>query len=327
MNNCTPQNYILGNDYLNIYGIDINNHKNRYFIIVENRIKKFAFPVERREITIIRQVKNVNKERFLAYKFSEGKMSPKLTLEIKEDLIEILFQYREGFSFDNELLGAIKVHEVEIILNVERPYPPLLRRPSYPAGPRAREELETHINEMLKLGVLTKVGHNEDIEVKTPVINTWNSYKSRMVGDFRGLNTYTISDRYPIPRIHEALTQLSKAIFITSMNSLKGFHQNFCKPYARKFLRIIAHCGIYEYLRISLCIKNALYHYKRLINTIFPHELSEVWLIIHIDDIIICSKTWQLHLERLSLVLKTILQVNMKISHKKCNFGLHELKL
>ncbi|MBW0542235.1 hypothetical protein O181_081950 [Austropuccinia psidii MF-1] len=27
MNNCTSQQPILGNDYLNIYGIDINNHK------------------------------------------------------------------------------------------------------------------------------------------------------------------------------------------------------------------------------------------------------------------------------------------------------------
>ncbi|MBW0505734.1 hypothetical protein O181_045449 [Austropuccinia psidii MF-1] len=30
-NNCTSQHIILGNDYLNIYSSDINNHKNRYF--------------------------------------------------------------------------------------------------------------------------------------------------------------------------------------------------------------------------------------------------------------------------------------------------------
>ncbi|MBW0587536.1 hypothetical protein O181_127251 [Austropuccinia psidii MF-1] len=33
MNNCTSQHIILGNYYLNIYGIDINNHKDRYFTI------------------------------------------------------------------------------------------------------------------------------------------------------------------------------------------------------------------------------------------------------------------------------------------------------
>ncbi|MBW0581150.1 hypothetical protein O181_120865, partial [Austropuccinia psidii MF-1] len=245
---------------------------------------------------------------------------------MKEELIEILFQYREAFASDNEPLGAIKGHEVDIMLNVERPYPPLLRRPAYPASPRAREALESHINELMKLGVLRNVGHNEEVEVTTPVIITWNNDKSRMVGDFRALNTYTIPDRYPIPRIHETLTQLSKARFITSMDALKGFHQNVLTPHARKLLRIIAHCGIYEYLRMPFGIKNAPSHYQRMMNTIFPHELSEGWLIIYIDDIIICSETWQLHLERLSLVLKKILQVNMKISLKKCNFGFHELK-
>ncbi|MBW0531919.1 hypothetical protein O181_071634 [Austropuccinia psidii MF-1] len=82
------------------------------------------------------------------------------------------------------------------MLNVERPYPPLLRRPAYPAGPRAREALESHIYELVKLGVLRNVGHNKEVEVTTPVIMTWHNDKLRMVGDFRELNTYTIPDRY-----------------------------------------------------------------------------------------------------------------------------------
>ncbi|MBW0570052.1 hypothetical protein O181_109767, partial [Austropuccinia psidii MF-1] len=326
MNNCTSQHFILGNDYLHIYGYDINNHKGMYFTIGENKRQKFAFPLEKREITVIKQVKNVNKEKFVSNQLIEAQISPELTLEMKEELIEILFQYREDFASDNEHLGAIKVHEVYIMLNVERPYPPLLRRPAYPASPRAREALESHINELMKLGVLRKVGHNEEVEVTTPVIITWHNDKSRMVGDFRALNTYTIPDRYPIPRIHETLTQLSKARFITSMDALKGFHQNVLTPHARQIFRIIAHCGIYEYLRMPFGIKNSPSHYQRMMNTIFAHEFSEGWLIIYIDDIIICSETWQLHLERLSLVLRKILQVNMKISLKKCNFGFHELK-
>ncbi|MBW0538215.1 hypothetical protein O181_077930 [Austropuccinia psidii MF-1] len=110
------------------------------------------------------------------------------------------------------------------------------------------------------------------------------------------------------------------------MDALKGFHKNVLTPHSSKLLRIIAHCGIYEYLRMSFCIKNAPSHYQRMRNTIFPHELSEGWLIIYIDDIIICSEIWKLHLERLSSVLRKILQVNMKISLKKFNFGFHELK-
>ncbi|MBW0499539.1 hypothetical protein O181_039254 [Austropuccinia psidii MF-1] len=37
INNCTSQHFILGTDYLNIYGIDINNHYDRYFTIGENK--------------------------------------------------------------------------------------------------------------------------------------------------------------------------------------------------------------------------------------------------------------------------------------------------
>ncbi|MBW0533547.1 hypothetical protein O181_073262 [Austropuccinia psidii MF-1] len=96
---------------------------------------------------------------------------------MKEELIEILFQYREAFAFDNERLGDFKGHEVYIMLNLERPYPPLLRRPAYPASPRAREALESNVNELMKLGVLRKVGQNEEVEVITPVIINWQNDK------------------------------------------------------------------------------------------------------------------------------------------------------
>ncbi|MBW0528998.1 hypothetical protein O181_068713 [Austropuccinia psidii MF-1] len=226
---------------------------------------------------------------------------------MKEKLIELLFKYKNAFETDKEPLGAIIGHEVDIIINVEKPYPPLLRRPAYAASPRAREALEVHIKELMDLAVLRKVGH-------------------KMVGDFRALNTYTIPDRYSIPRIYETLTQLSQAKLITAMDALKGFHQNFLTDNSKKLLRIIVHCGIFEYLRMSFGITNAPSHYQRMMNTIFPEELSEGWLIIYIDDIIIFSETWDNHLSRLERVLQKIVQVNMKISLKKCHFAYSELK-
>ncbi|MBW0501646.1 hypothetical protein O181_041361 [Austropuccinia psidii MF-1] len=160
MNNCTSQHFILGNDYLNIYGIDINTQKDRYFTIGENKRQKFSFPLEKREITVIRQVKNFHKEKIVSDQLIEVQISPALTLEMKEELIEILFQHREAFASYNEPLGSIKGHELDIILNLERPYPLLSRRQAYPASHRAREALESHINELMKLGVLRKVEHN-----------------------------------------------------------------------------------------------------------------------------------------------------------------------
>ncbi|MBW0462547.1 hypothetical protein O181_002262 [Austropuccinia psidii MF-1] len=211
---------------------------------------------------------------------------------MKQKLIYLLFKYKSAFATDKEPLVAIIGHEVDVIGNVEKPYPPLLRRPAYPASPRAREGLEVHIKELMDLGVSREVGHDEQIEVTAPVIITWHNGKSTMVGDFRALNTYTIPERYPIPRIHETIRQLSQSRFIMAMDALKGFYQNVLTDNARKTLCIIVHCSIYEYLRMPFGIKNYLSHYQRMINTIFPVELSEGWLIIYIDYIIIFSETW-----------------------------------
>ncbi|MBW0548017.1 hypothetical protein O181_087732 [Austropuccinia psidii MF-1] len=194
---------------------------------------------------------------------------------MRHELIDVLYTYNDAFASGNEPLGAIKVHEVDITLNIDRPYPPVLRRPAYPASPTAREALEKHIQELIQLGVLRKVGYNEEVEVKKTVIIAWNNDKSRMVGDFRALNTYIAPDRYPIHRIKETLTQFYKAKYITSMDALKGFYQNVLMPKAKEFLIIITHCGIYEYHRVPFGIKNAPSHYKIMMNNIFPTELSE----------------------------------------------------
>ncbi|MBW0528153.1 hypothetical protein O181_067868 [Austropuccinia psidii MF-1] len=327
MQNCTSEHFILGNDYLSIYGIDISNKKDRYFTIEDNKRQKFGFSNNKNKIKVIKnEEKSPEKQSFIKEKLNKAEFNQELTEKIKEKLIYLLFEYKNAFATDKEPEGAIIGNEVEIILNVEKPYSPLLRRPFYPASPRAREELEVQIKELMDLGVFRKVGNNEQEEVTTPAIIAWHIGKSRMVGDFRALNTYTIPDRYPIPRIHETLTQLSQAKFITAMDALKGFHQNVSTENSKILLRIIVHCGICEYLRMPFGIKNTPSHYQRMMNTIFPEELSEGWLIIHIDDIIVCSETWDSHLTRLERVLQKIVKINMKVSLKKCHFAYSELK-
>ncbi|MBW0539181.1 hypothetical protein O181_078896 [Austropuccinia psidii MF-1] len=110
------------------------------------------------------------------------------------------------------------------------------------------------------------------------------------------------------------------------MDALKGFHQNILTPKTKKLLIIITHCGIYEYLGMPFGIKDSPSHYQIMMNTILPTELAEGWLIICIDDIIIFSDSWSLNLERLASILDKATGVNMKISLKKCNFGVENLK-
>ncbi|MBW0549356.1 hypothetical protein O181_089071 [Austropuccinia psidii MF-1] len=94
----------------------------------------------------------------------------------------MLRKNRPAFAIVKEPLGKIKGHDIELYLDVERPYPPMLRRPPYPV-----------------------------MEITTPVLITWHDGKSRLCGDFRALNNYAKADRYLIPNIPHSLEKLAKA--------------------------------------------------------------------------------------------------------------------
>ncbi|MBW0522364.1 hypothetical protein O181_062079 [Austropuccinia psidii MF-1] len=231
----------------------------------------------------------------------ESKMVPKIPREDKRPERPVLKCHKCGSTshLANTCTKKTKINEIQVI-----------------EGIQCTEEKEESDEDSAV---------SEDTPVEDyPIENI--TAKSRMVGDFKALNTYTVPDRYPIPRIQGTLTQLSKAKYITLMDSLKGFHKNILMAKAQRLLRVITQCGIYEYLRMPFGIKNAPSHYQRMMNTIFLTELSEGWLIIYIDDIIICSDSWSLHLETLSRVLHKAAEVNTKISLKKFNFGFQELK-
>ncbi|MBW0473984.1 hypothetical protein O181_013699 [Austropuccinia psidii MF-1] len=100
---------------------------------------------------------------------------------MRHEPVDVLYAYKSEFASNNEPLVTIKGPEVNIPLNIGRTYHPVLRRPAYPACPRAREALDKHIQKLIQLGGLRKVGHNEEVEVTTPAMIAWHHDKSRMV--------------------------------------------------------------------------------------------------------------------------------------------------
>ncbi|MBW0534011.1 hypothetical protein O181_073726 [Austropuccinia psidii MF-1] len=221
-----------------MYGIDIYNSKNRHITIGTNKEKKFPLDIY--------QISAQDPLEELLNEFREGQFSTTLTTKHKLSLLKILRKNRPEFGIGEEPLGKGRGHDIELYLDVERPYPLMLRRPPYPASLETRKEIEKHINELLNMNFIRNIGHNEIVEITTPVLITWNDGKSRLCGDFRALNNYTKADRYPIPRIPNSLDKLAKAKYITKMDCMMGFHQNGVKLNSMVLLRIICHMGTYE---------------------------------------------------------------------------------
>ncbi|MBW0537721.1 hypothetical protein O181_077436 [Austropuccinia psidii MF-1] len=110
MDNCKSQHIILGNDYLSIYGIEINNHKDRYFTIGENKRQKFAFSNMPKQISIVSSYKDTYKEEFVTDQLVEAQIHPSLSLKMRKEIIDVFYTYKNSFSSSDEALGAIKGH-------------------------------------------------------------------------------------------------------------------------------------------------------------------------------------------------------------------------
>ncbi|MBW0464950.1 hypothetical protein O181_004665 [Austropuccinia psidii MF-1] len=242
------QGFLVGTYYQRMYGIDIYNSKNRHITIGTNKVRNLSLDIY--------QMSTHYPLEELLNEFKEGQFSTKLTSKQKLSLLDILTKNRPEFTIGKESLGKIRGHNIELYLDVKRLYPPMLRRPPYPAILETRKEIEKHINELLEMDVI------------------------RLCGDFRALDSYTKADRYPIPSIPHALEELEKAKYITKIDCMKGFHQNGVKPNSMKLLRIICHMGIYEYTRMPFEIKNAPAHFQRMMDTIFQEEMLEGWMVV-----------------------------------------------
>ncbi|MBW0531136.1 hypothetical protein O181_070851 [Austropuccinia psidii MF-1] len=148
-----------------MYGIDLHNKKDRYYTIGDNKRQKFAFLPFKRQTTVNKvSPVNLELEKFKSEQLNEDEISLHLSYTQENELFALLYDHKEEFASDKEPLGEIIGHEVEITFNSERPYSLLLRRPAYPESPKSRKALEIHITELLNLGVIRKVGHNEEIK-------------------------------------------------------------------------------------------------------------------------------------------------------------------
>ncbi|MBW0501134.1 hypothetical protein O181_040849 [Austropuccinia psidii MF-1] len=128
------QGFLLGKYYQRMYGIDIYNSKNRHITIGTNKEKKFSLDIY--------QISAQDPLEELLNKFREGQSSTTLTSKQKLSLLKVLRENRSASAIGEGPLGKIKGHDIELYLDVERPYPPMLRRPPYPESLENWKEIE-----------------------------------------------------------------------------------------------------------------------------------------------------------------------------------------
>jgi hypothetical protein len=141
----------------------------------------------------------------------------------------------------------------------------------------------------------------------------------RLCVDYRPLNTVTIKNKYPVPRIDILFVQLAGAQVFSKIDLCSGYHQIKIRAEDIPKTAFTTRYGLYEYLIMSFGLTNALAHFMYLMNLVFMLELDQ-FVMVFIDDILVHSKSMEEHEDHLRIVLQRLREHQLYAKFSKCEF-------
>lgn len=192
-----------------------------------------------------------------------------------------------------------------------------IKQRAYPLSPYMQSKLNEELDKMLELGVVK------------PSRSAWSSpvlLVKKKTGEFRfcfdgrKLNSVTLKDVYPLPRVDSILNRLRDAKYLSSIDLKSAFWQipldtNSCEKTAFTVLGR----GLFEFNVLPFGLHNSAATQQRLMDNIFGPAL-EPYIFVYLDDIIIVSSDFNKHIELLNVVFDRLEAANLTINVEKCEF-------
>ena len=199
-------------------------------------------------------------------------------------------------------------------------HPPVHQK-LYPVPFAQRKVIQDHIDKMLKQGVIRP----SNSPWSSPVVLVKKPDNTlRFCCDFRGLNAVTIKDTYPLPRTDDILATLGKTRFYSSLDLMAGYWQVGVAEQDRPKTAFITFGGLWEWNTLPFGLCNAPSLFQRLMERILAGILWN-FCFCYIDDILVCSPTFEQHLDHLKQVFQRLRDANLKLKLKKCQFARTEV--
>ncbi|UYV64301.1 hypothetical protein LAZ67_3000207 [Cordylochernes scorpioides] len=145
----------------------------------------------------------------------------------------------------------------------------------------------------------------------------------RPCGDYRKLNSQTLPDRYPIPRLEDFQHILSVKMIFSRLDLFKAYYQIPIAEEEKPKTAIITPFGLYELNVMSFGLRNAPATFQR-----FIHEVLRGldFTFPYLDDILVASETYEEHETHLKLVLEKLQNYGLRINIAKSILGVDQLE-
>ena len=235
-----------------------------------------------------------------------------LTTEQSSELAKLLTKYQSAFAKSSDDLGRTNL--VQHYINTGNAAP--IRQPPrrLPFGKRQMEKEE--IQKMLERGVIEPSTSAWSSPV---VLVTKKDGTTRFCVDYRKLNSVTIKDAYPLPRIDECLDALSSAVWFGCMDIFSSFWQLGMSDRDKEKTAFSTSQGLFQFRVMPFGLANAPSSFERLMENVLRGLQWEECL-LYMDDIIVPAATVPESLERLEHVFQRLIEANLKLKPSKCLF-------
>jgi hypothetical protein len=201
--------------------------------------------------------------------------------------------------FPEDLPSMPPDRDVEFTIELQPGMVPISRR-SYKMTPKELAELKIQLKELLDKWYI----HLSSLPWGYLALFVKKKDQFlRLCVDYRPLNTVSIKNKYPLPRIDILFYQLPGAKFFSKVDLHLGYHQIKIHLEDVPKTAFSTRYGLYEYLVMSFGLTNAPAHFMYLMNSAFMLELDK-FVMIFIDDILIYSKSEEEHEQHLRFILQ-----------------------
>ena len=136
------------------------------------------------------------------------------------------------------------------------------------------------------------------------------------------LNEVSEFDAYPMPRVDELIERLGPARYLTTLDLTKGYWQVPLSKPTREKTAFATPGGLYQYTVLPFGVHGAPATFQRMMDRLLRSH--QAYAAAYIDDIIIHSASWDVHLRHLRAVLGELRRAGLTANPTKCRLGLEE---
>ncbi len=241
-----------------------------------------------------------------------------LTPPQQQQVKRMLREECHAFSKSDDDIGCVPGLQLSILLNNNTPVARI-----YTSVPKPLyQEMKDYLHDLIAQGWVAK-SHSP---YSSPIVCVRKKNGSlRLCIDYRDLNSKTIPDRQPIPRVQDILDGLGGNAWFSLLDQGKAYHQGFMSLESRYLTAFTTPWGLHEWIRIPFGLMNAPAAFQWFMEESLEGIRDKI-CIPYLDDILVFTESFDEQLEAVKKVLQRLQSHGVKLKARKCELFKKEVR-